>query len=75
MMLQSSRTGSLLAEPGKQQVAIAGQAEDVQVKGPEPGSQAADVLRQVAPGVPLHRLFRRPAEQAVDGNALSGMLE
>ena len=33
------------------------------------------LLQHAGEGVPLHRLFRRPAEQAVDGNALSGVLE
>ena len=70
-----SRACGLLVRPGEQQVAVSGQAENVQAKGPQPGSQAADMLCQVAPGVPLYRRYDRSGEQAVDGHALSGVLE
>src|SRR5438128_12227384 len=74
-VFRRSRACSLLVWPSEQQVAVSSQAENVQAKGPEPGAQAADMLGQVAPGVPLHRLFRRSAEQVSDRDALSGALE
>ena len=73
-LLPSCPCGWLL-RPGQQQVAIPDQAEDVQVKGPQSGAQAADMLGQVTSAMPLHHVLLRSAQQMVDRHAFSGALE
>src|SRR5258708_36019693 len=65
----------LLVRPGKQQVAIAGETENIQAKRPEPGTQAAHMLGQAAPPAAGERLLFRQAEQTRKRDNLASMVQ